>query len=65
MLIKDLPLGILLMVISQFFLVAVFYVIQPIAWYLFPVVVFCSYAYMILLGLGYKVAFEGIKVHDN
>lgn len=62
---KDLTLGVLLMVLSQFFLVAVFYVVQPIAWYLFPIVVFCSYAYMILLGVGYKIAFEGVKIDDN
>ena len=59
---KDFTFGMLLMVISQFFLVAVFYVVQPIAWYLFPVVVFCSYAYMVLLGIGYKIAFEGVKI---
>lgn len=62
---KDLTLGVLLMVISQFFLVAVYYVVQPIAWYLFPIVIFCSYAYMIILSVGYKIAFEGVKIDDN
>lgn len=62
---KDLTLGVLLIVLSQFFLVAVFYVVQPIAWYLFPVVVFCSYAYMLFMGVGYKIAFEGVKIDDN
>lgn len=59
---KDFTLGVLLMVISQFFLFAAYYVVAPIAWYVFPVVIFCSYAYMILLGLGYKIAFEGVKI---
>jgi hypothetical protein len=62
---KDFTLGMFLMVLSQFFLVAVFYVIQPIAWYLFPVVVFCSHAYMILMGIGYKIAFEGVKINAS
>jgi hypothetical protein len=59
---KDFTLGMLVMVISQFFLVAAFYAVQPIAWYLFPIVVFCSHFYMILLGVGYRIAFEGVKV---
>jgi hypothetical protein len=59
---KDFVLGILLIVFSQFFLVGASALIAPAHWYILPLVMICSYLYVIVFSLGYKIAFEGVKI---
>jgi hypothetical protein len=61
--VTDLPMGILLMVISQFFLVGVhFAIISPYTWYTLLIAVICSVMYWKIFNVGFKVAFLGIEV---
>ena len=61
--VTDLPLGILLMVISQFFLLGVhFAIITPYAWYTLLAAVICSVFYWRLFNVGFRVAFLGVEV---
>ena len=59
---KDLPLGILLMVISQFFVVLVHDLIKTNYWYTLPLVLLCSIAYWKFFNVGWRIAFEGINI---
>jgi len=59
---KDFVLGVLLIVFSQFFLVGAYTLIAPTHWYILPLVMICCYLYFIVFNLGYKIAFEGVKI---
>jgi len=61
--VTDLPMGILLMVISQFCLVGVYYLIGTNQWYTLIGTVICSVLYWRLFQTGFRVAFLGIEVH--
>jgi hypothetical protein len=62
-LVTDLPMGVLLMVISQFFLVGVhFAIVNPYTWYTLIIAVICSVFYWKLFNTGFRVAFLGIEV---
>ena len=61
-LVTDLPMGILLIVISQFFLLGVYNLIQLNQWYSFVGIVFGSVFYWKLFNVGLRVAFFGIEV---
>jgi hypothetical protein len=61
-LVTDLPMGILLMVISQFFLIGVYQLMSTTYWYTIIGVVICSVLYWRLFNVGFKVAFLGIEV---
>lgn len=60
--VTDLPMGVLLMVISQFFLVGVIYLIGTSQWYTVISVIVCSVLYWRLFNLGIRVAFLGVEV---
>ena len=60
--VTDLPMGILLMVISQFFLLGVFQFINTNSWYTIVGTVICSVLYWRFFQTGFKVAFLGIEV---
>ena len=60
--VKDLPMGILLMVISQFFLVGVNYLIKTEYWFTLISIVFLSVLYWKFFSVGWRVAFNGIEV---
>jgi len=64
---KDLPLGMLLIVISQFFLAGIDYTLNTNIklWYSLPLVVFSSIVYWRLFTVGWAVAFEGIEIDDT
>jgi hypothetical protein len=60
---KDLPFGILIMVISNFFLVGVEYtLLHPTVWFAMPLILFCSIAYWRIFNIGWEIAFEGIEI---
>jgi len=61
-LVTDLPMGILLMVISQFFLLGVFQFINTNSWYTIVGTVICSVLYWRFFQTGFRVAFLGIEV---
>ena len=61
--VTDLPMGILLMVISQFFLIGVFQLINTNQWYTIIGIVLCSVFYWRLFNLGFRVAFLGVEVN--
>lgn len=61
-LVKDLPMGILLMVISQFFLLGVHYLLKTEYWFTLMLTVFLSVLYWKFFSVGWKVAFQGIEV---
>jgi hypothetical protein len=60
--VKDLPFGILLVVISLFFLYAVNLYITPKVWYDLPVVVALVTIYLKLCNIGCRLAFVGIEI---
>jgi len=64
-LVTDLPLGILLMVISQFFLIGVYMLINLNQWYTLVGVVFGSVMYWRLFQVGFRVAFLGIEAKTD
>jgi len=64
-LVTDLPMGVLLMVIAQFFLIGVYYLIGTTQWYTLIAVVLCSVAYWKLFNIGVRVAFFGIEVETE
>jgi hypothetical protein len=61
-LVTDLPMGILLMVISQFFLFGVITLINTNQWYTVVGTVVCSVIYWRFFQTGFRVAFLGIEV---
>ncbi len=61
---KDLALGILIVVLSQFVLIGVSYFISREYWWTVPLVVFGSVFYWNMANVGFTLAFKGIKVHD-
>ena len=61
--VTDLPMGILLMVISQFFLFGVIYLLGTSHWYTVVGVVICSVLYWRFFQTGFRVAFLGIEVN--
>ena len=61
-LVTDLPMGILLMVISQFFLLGVFQFINTNSWYTIVGTVICSVLYWRFFRAGFRIAFLGIEV---
>ena len=64
--VKDLPVGILIMVISNFSLLAVEYIIQlPKTWFSIPLAVVCSVMYWNLFQFGWKIAFGGLEIDDT
>jgi hypothetical protein len=64
-LVTDLPLGILLMVISQFFLIGVYQLINTNQWYTIVGIVICSVMYWRLFQVGFRVAFLGIEAKTD
>jgi hypothetical protein len=64
-LVTDLPLGILLMVISQFFLIGVYQLINTNQWYTIIGIVICSVMYWRLFQVGFRVAFLGIEAKTD
>jgi hypothetical protein len=60
--VTDIPLGILLMVISQFFLVVVYKFMNHQEWYNFVLVVLGSVFYWKFFQTGFRVAFLGVEV---
>jgi hypothetical protein len=61
--IKDLPMGILIMVVSNFFLLGNHYVIMnPNVWFAMPLIIFCSISYWKIFNIGWEIAFEGVEV---
>jgi hypothetical protein len=61
--VTDLAMGILLMVISQFFLIGVFQLINTDQWYTIVGVVLCSVFYWRFFSLGFRVAFLGVEIN--
>jgi hypothetical protein len=64
-LVTDLPLGIFLMVISQFFLIGVYQLINTNQWYTVVGIVICSVMYWRLFQVGFRVAFLGIEAKTD
>ena len=64
-LVTDLPLGIFLMVISQFFLIGVYQLINTNQWYTIVGIVICSVMYWRLFQVGFRVAFLGIEAKTD
>jgi hypothetical protein len=60
--IKDLPLGVLIMVLSFFILYWVNNLIGPKNWYELPIIIMLSIFYFKLNDFGYQLAFKGIEV---
>ena len=63
--VTDFPLGLMMMLVAQFPVFGVSYLIGPTQWWVLPVVIILSYVYYIAFMVGFKIAFIGVEVHDD
>lgn len=60
-LIRDFPMGVLVMVIAQFPLAGMYYLVGPQPFWLVPLLVLLSVVYYVLFNVGWRIAVVGVK----
>lgn len=62
--IKDFPMGVMLMVIAQFPLFGMYYLVGPQPWWLVPVLIVLSLTYYLVFNVGWRIAVTGVKYDE-